>query len=583
MNIYAAKSRRLRKIERDATITIQKIVRGRLARVLCKTIRYNIAVTHIQSLWRGITGRARSDRMWLDRTVTVIQKTARKFLCILHVNSRRKEFNSAVHKIQGCYRIWAACRMIGQRLLDRETQYREDTLALLTADEEFGEDRLMKQADRMMRKGMMDKLHDMSKEQLSLFQTIQMQENLLTETRRQLSALTPRAIQQGWKLELTKTAHDLREKMTIAKHDAIFLHADRLRRWEEDIGNRVEDLERMARHSVQMQHCRDMEAEDNRARAAVKHFKEDARVRRQIIGDEKRKWAVRYYTANGKPDRRRRPGRPWAKEVVAGLEKATYCGGHDVDLNAFNKSKDEKGGPGKAVDHALNQLSLETYLEQVHHYEGILQPLMDIMKKGMGEAVDEGDVSPERRGWGAQGAELVAAVEDVQEFAGERHVRMRAGSPQRRKERKWKKENCELVRATSTKSTGTVSARSGGTGALKALLEQDGAARARIAELRAQGTASMQDSIADSESIGSLQNSVASYMFTDRLRRDDQMKAVVTRKSEEELQYYERRKQRKRDRRRDPVSIPWTLLDSLGGETERFDREKHYIEFQMKY
>lgn len=109
--------------------------------------------------------------------------------------------------------------------------------------------------------------------------------------------------------------------------------------------------------------------------------------KRALIAEERRKWKVRYYSKNGKPDRQRRPGRPWDPILYdKALEKQTYSGGADIDLLALNEgivdsTKNGAGGSKDTVDKAIGQVALQNYLNEVAKYEQLLNPLNAIMEK----------------------------------------------------------------------------------------------------------------------------------------------------------------------------------------------------------
>ena len=127
-----------------------------------------------------------------------------------------------------------------------------------------------------------------------------------------------------------------------------------------------------------------------------------------------------YYTSDGKPDKRRRPGRPWEASVFAGGDKATYSGGSGVNLMAhIQKEKlaraggsEFKTGSIKSVEQTLQQVSLQTYLEEVNLYEQLLNPIAQIMEKNMG-INPMGLSALAQNGWGAEGAKMVPALQDI--------------------------------------------------------------------------------------------------------------------------------------------------------------------------
>jgi len=144
------------------------------------------------------------------------------------------------------------------------------------------------------------------------------------------------------------------------------------------------------------------------------------RAKRIAIGEERRRWAVLYYTSDGKPDKRRRPGRPWEASVFAGGEKAVYSGGSGVNLMAhIQKEKlaraggsEFKMGSIKSVEQTLQQVSLQTYLEEVNLYEQLLNPIQQIMEKNMG-LNPAGLSAMAQNGWGPEGAKMIPALQDI--------------------------------------------------------------------------------------------------------------------------------------------------------------------------
>lgn len=144
------------------------------------------------------------------------------------------------------------------------------------------------------------------------------------------------------------------------------------------------------------------------------------RAKRIAIAEERRRWAVLYYTSDGKPDKRRRPGRPWEASVFAGGDKATYSGGSGVNLMAhIQKEKlaraagsEFKMGSIKSVEQTLQQVSLQTYLEEVNLYEQLLNPIAEIMEKNMG-INPMGLSALAQNGWGAEGAKMVPALQEI--------------------------------------------------------------------------------------------------------------------------------------------------------------------------
>jgi hypothetical protein len=184
--------------------------------------------------------------------------------------------------------------------------------------------------------------------------------------------------------------------------------------------------------------------------------------RRQAIGAEKRKWKIRFYTREGKPDQKRRPDRAWHPSgdfslndvlhfmlgrllsrcrnftVLAGPEKSVYSAGVGVNLMANLQAEERKAkgkkrcpcfqqdsvdetrmfaglkdsGSEESVESTMAQYALQTYLDQVRTYQTMLRPIENIMKRTLGAAPD--DVNTQHNfGYGDMGPELPHALGEM--------------------------------------------------------------------------------------------------------------------------------------------------------------------------
>lgn len=153
-----------------------------------------------------------------------------------------------------------------------------------------------------------------------------------------------------------------------------------------------------------------MECSQNRQLSIA--FKDRNDQRKSIIAEEKRRWKIRFYSKNGKPDRQRRPGRPWDPSILeAAKEKITYTGGADIDLTALNEGNFDSsltgaGGSKETVDKVVKQVALQNYLNEVAKYEQLMIPLQKIMEDTIKRS------SHPDSGYGTIGPELHAAAEN---------------------------------------------------------------------------------------------------------------------------------------------------------------------------
>jgi hypothetical protein len=348
--------------------------------------------------------------------------------------------------------------------------------------------------------------------------------------------------------------------------------------------------------------------------------------KRQAIAHERRKWMVHFYTPNGKPDKLRRPGRKWAPEAYAGPEKMTYCGGHGVDLLAMNKQTQKSGakeGSQESVEQRINEVSLQTYLQQVQEYETLLNPLFKIMKSSMGGA--PGHPHPSEAGWGPIGNRLPEALEDMGTIPKEwKEQRSELERNEIRKQRELKRkkkilEDEEFLREQERKlllqSTDGLSeyndffdhdgeekeAEEEGEGEegnqkkgdkkMKKIQQQE----QEQSRMKMRGSTSAPSSSAISKGLGldpikNTNTSLPRQRPEGQPRRSTQQPVDHSLQTgeaggvtDEERQRMERRKKRHRERHVGAAVIPWNLLDELDGEKRKFESEKSYLEFYHKF
>lgn len=382
--------------ESECVITLQRIVRGKLGRVAHRKALEHLCATRIQIMWRGVVARAQVDRLWLNKQVIPIQTAVRRLIAKRRCAGIRAELDTAALAIQARYRIWKAVTSSGDRLFNREMQNREDTITELRLEEEWCSEVLLKLSHRLERIELRKKVVQAADEFERACATICQLEKDTVETRRQKDILSPRSIQQGWAKDLEGTQYRMQEDLIRRKLDCIFTKCSNYQALEFLLEHKVQEIENYAQRREQLSHWRVQEYAERLERNYWKKVLARRKAKKSAIAEERRKWKVVWTTKNGKPDKRRRPGRPWDPSLFAGPEKQTYCAGHDVDLFAHNEltrvvadpnsatgyrkeTYTHKLGSEESVKHSLQQMSLQTYLDQVNHYDKMVQPLSDIM------------------------------------------------------------------------------------------------------------------------------------------------------------------------------------------------------------
>jgi hypothetical protein len=271
--------------------------------------------------------------------------------------------------------------------------------------------------------------------------------------------------------------------------------------------------------------------------------------KRRAIGDEKRKWGIRFYTPSGKPDKLRRPGRPWDPSAFAGPEKMTFCPAVGVDLLALGKPKlaGLKGGSKESLDQVMNEVTLNNYLQQTHQYETLLTPIYDIMQGFMG--APPGGKAPQENGFGPIGRALPMALEEIDAIPAT-----------------WREDRERLERLQQEEAARIEKER---------FLKEDQQEREDERQLLLKNHLGKDlDDISSSDLQSSVKLIGSGSRSSSRRRREE--KKPMDKEAQARA---EKRKQRIKDRAKGPATIPWKLLDQLEAERVKFEGEKAFLEF----
>mmetsp|Transcript_10608 Transcript_10608/g.17292 ORF Transcript_10608/g.17292 Transcript_10608/m.17292 type:complete len:836 (+) Transcript_10608:127-2634(+) len=409
-------------MEKKMATKIQCMVRRRLARHRCNNILRCLMATRIQAMWRGVTGRLFTDKLWLQQTVIPIQNMYRKRLAQRRFTLITQDFFQAAVRIQKVFRNWYSRRILAERLFAREMKYRYNQIQMLTSEEELGQEFLTKSMERLIKNNFKEGAEKALKAVIECEQEVYKQENDLTEYRRQSEILSARAKSQGYAEELARNIVDTRQRVTDAKIKALFELAPEVHKADELLEDQVREIEDWAALRNRVSAERNEQYEERRHLNYKRDILARQKARRIAVAEEKRRWQVLYYTSDGKPDKKRRPGRPWDPSIYAGGNKATYSGGGGVNLMAHieqarNQATGEhKPGSVKSVEKTLNQVGLQTFLEEVNLYEQLLEPIAKVMRDNMG-VTPMGTSALAANGYGSEGVKAMAAFHTVGSIA----------------------------------------------------------------------------------------------------------------------------------------------------------------------
>jgi hypothetical protein len=528
-----------------AAIIIQKYVRRRQAKHRYKEILGHVCAIRIQIMWRGIVARTKADKMWLERVVIPIQRHGRSIISRKTIKIMKKDNYLCASIIQRAWRRFDAIRKMSERLHQRDMAYVNDTINILASEEEYAQSKLERMTDRMLKNDFRKKAHETLDELHKSYDDIRQKENNYIEMMRQRETLSPRALQQGWIQELDKQVFNLRNEITDMKFKCLFHDAMAVYNVDHHLEEKIREIEDMSLIRNKAAESRERELDIRREKESWKEIIDKRKQKRQAIGDEKRKWAIRFYTSDGKPDKKRRPGKRWDKEVYAGPDKAIYSS-TNVDLFAFDKNNGvTKLGSKESLDGVLESMTLQTYLEQMNHYENLLNPVYKIFQGTVG--APPGKRAPEQLGWGPIGDTLAPALWNIDAVPEnwKRPLTPRGTHIAKIKREVMKvkaitKESIEEKRREIFEKTGQ-------------LLDDDVIQKRILSDLRRVAQQSGVGALS-MQAEGMLKEEVAS------LRRDHQAKRKL--RAETRL------------RSKAPTSIPWKLLDALDAEKRKFEIEK---------
>jgi hypothetical protein len=142
------------------------------------------------------------DKRWVSTKVTCIQNVVRRMLAIKFFNSKKIMLNDAVLYIQKQFRSWISQRSLGERLFERELKYRADVFAMLTAEEEYAQEKLGKLVGRLIDGDMKSRVEfsvTLLHKKYAKIDSIEVEIINLTYEK---DTLSPRGVVQGWLPEL---------------------------------------------------------------------------------------------------------------------------------------------------------------------------------------------------------------------------------------------------------------------------------------------------------------------------------------------------------------------------------------------
>ncbi|KAH9097453.1 hypothetical protein LEN26_016983 [Aphanomyces euteiches] len=339
---------------------IQRWTRGHFGRQRAVKVRQHMAALHIQCLFRGYQSRQDSDKLWLGSKATRIQKHMRRFLVQKYVRAMTTRYHKAAIAIQRIFRGTLARTKVDDILRERETHNRKVVMDVLDAEISW----YISHVDKLERRLEKSRLHEIVVElETELYRRhiqVNDMESIYLDMVEQKVKMSPRAITDGWLSEMEGKIAAQRQKITLAKLDAVFGHGYEFKRSEALLNERRRVLDKAIFRKNQLIRWRNEEFLDYWSRE-MKHqalLREEAH--RRNVADQRRKWAIKLYTKSGKvllhPKKRNDD------------DNFTMA---NTNLLAFTKP------PPNPVDAIADQVKLVTVNSQLAQASAMFSPLLD--------------------------------------------------------------------------------------------------------------------------------------------------------------------------------------------------------------
>ena len=183
--------------------------------------------------------------------------------------------------------------------------------------------------------------------------------------------LTPRAISGGYRDEMDANISEYRQIVTKLKTELLFGALVDLRALEGEIRESELVVEQAQFFAEEANAARDEELRAIWRRESRMRHDAAALDKRRAIGDQKRAWRVKFFTASGKPKKRVPSNDPMAQ-----AHTGVYCGG-TANLLAFEDTEKHRIGSDEALEALDDKIRLQSWLNQVAQVEQLFEPLAE--------------------------------------------------------------------------------------------------------------------------------------------------------------------------------------------------------------
>ena len=287
-----------------AAIKCQSFIRMFLAKCQLYDKKRILAIVRIQSKWRQCLSRTQYKLKRYGFFAIKIQSQVRMIHSKHFYDKKLLEETKAAITIQQYWRRLAVYQVRDFLLRRRDCYQRSLQIRLLESEVRFWSERIQLKEMYFQSIAHQDKISvrkNLETDVSKVLQEIENSEKKFIELKRERCRLSPRLLGHGWDENINESYKHTRHEITKNKLDFLFQNGKKLRETEQEIREKMDELDHAKINRDKWSKFRDDELKQlwRVQRKAVK-AKND-KLRQQGPGIEKRKWSMILKNVNGKP------------------------------------------------------------------------------------------------------------------------------------------------------------------------------------------------------------------------------------------------------------------------------------------
>ncbi len=310
MQLYVARCRRRKqiKLEHNAAVICQSTVRMYFAKRILASMKVQHSWEVNQNRWKALSLRLAFADMRVNFYARQIQCIVRRRLAQKRVILMHAEHSKAALKIQCCWRRFDAQLRNRDLLYERSMEQHCNKIRIITSEHNYWAQRIedLKSPAKLKIKADTELQHaNLLEERRQKYEEIHSLETHFEDQFNLLQQISPQEVEGGWEEQVKLNLADTRERITSAKLDMTFRIQVKLKSVEKKL-DAILSHEKEADDSVSHWGKWRQAEQDALWNFQRQHDDEVAeKERRKSIINEQMRWTVKFYSASGKPDKRK--------------------------------------------------------------------------------------------------------------------------------------------------------------------------------------------------------------------------------------------------------------------------------------